>query len=217
MAFRDVPKILGSPIVVFEYIVLVSVVSGVTLSLIYCGIAGISPIPSSRISKNFMFSLVPTGSGTLCELGAGWGSLAFPMAKRFKGARVLAIELSPLPWLFMKVRHIVFWRKNLEIVRGNFLTHPLPDDVRAVVFYVHSKMLEKARPVLEQSLKPGTLIISNVFDIPGWEPEAVHRLEDSFCPQVYVYRVPESDPDTKIIALSPQKPTNQVLVGSLAS
>jgi hypothetical protein len=202
---------------VFEYIVLVSVVSGVTLSLIYCGITGISPIPSSRISRKFMLSLVPDGPGTLCDLGAGWGSVAFPLAKRFKSSRVLAIELSPLPWLFMKVRHLLFWRRNLEIVRSNFLTHPLPNDVRAVVFYVHSKMLEKVRPVLEQSLKPGTLIICNVFDIPGWEPEAVHRLEDSFCPQVYVYRVPVNDPTTTIINLSPQVPTKQVLVGSLAS
>jgi len=175
---------------VFEYMMLISVDGGVILSLVYCVITGISPIPSSRISKKFMLSLVPDGKGTLCDLGAGWGSVAFPLAKRFRDSRVLAIELSPVPWLFMKIRHYLFRRSNLNIIRGNFLTHPLPTDVRAVICYLHSELLEKARPVLEKSFRPGTLVISNVFDIPGWEPEAIHRIEDSFCPQIYVYRVP---------------------------
>jgi 16S rRNA A1518/A1519 N6-dimethyltransferase RsmA/KsgA/DIM1 with predicted DNA glycosylase/AP lyase activity len=140
-----------------------------------------------------MLSLIPDGKGTLCELGAGWGTLAMPMAKRFKSSQVIAIELSPVPWLFMKLRQILFARPNLEIIRANFLTHPLPNDVRVVVFYMHPQMLTKARPVLERALSPGTLVISNVFEIPGWEPEAVHKLEDSFCPQVYVYHVPEQE------------------------
>ncbi len=146
-----------------------------------------------------MFSLVPEGQGTLCELGAGWGTLAFPMAKRFRESPVLAIELSPLPWLFMKLRGLVFQRSNLHIVRANFLYHPYPEHVRAVVCYLHSEMLEKVRPVLEASLRPGTMVISNVFDVPGWQPDAVHRLEDSFCPQVYVYRVPERQPEITVL------------------
>ena len=146
-----------------------------------------------------MLTLVPDGEGTLCELGAGWGTLAFPMAKHFQCSRVFAIELSPLPWLFMKLRHLLFRRSNLDIVRGNFLSHSLPNDIRVVMCYLHSEMLEKARPVLEKVLEPGTLVISNVFDIPGWEPEIIHRLEDSFCPQVYVYRVPDRKPEMKVL------------------
>ncbi|MCW9040785.1 MAG: hypothetical protein OQJ76_09860 [Rhodospirillales bacterium] len=45
---------------------------------------------------------------------------------------------------------------------------------------------------LEAELEAGTLLISNSFDMPGWEPETIHRLDDSFCPEVYVYRVPEN-------------------------
>jgi len=185
--------------VIFEYVILVFVLCGVSISLIYCAITGISPIPSSRISKKFMLSLVPDGEGTLCELGAGWGTLAFPMAKRFPRSRVFAIELSPFPWLFMKLRHLLFRRSSLAIVRGNFLSHSLPNDIRVVICYLHSELLEKTRPVLEQVLEPGTLVISNVFDIPGWEPEIVHRIEDSFCPQIYVYRVPDHKPAMKIL------------------
>jgi len=184
----------GGTAIVFEYTVLFCVVSSIAQLLIYCAITGISPISSSRISRKFILSLVPEGAGTICELGAGWGSLAFPLAKQskqFGDERVLAIELSSLPWLYVKLRSLIFRRPNLDIVRANFLAYPLPSDTKAVVCYLHSEMLEKARPVLEQFLNPGTIVISNVFDIPGWEPESVHRLEDSFCPQVYVYRVPE--------------------------
>jgi len=185
---------------VFDYFVLVSVVTSITILLIYCAITGISPIPSSSISRNFMYSLLEKGkTGTIVELGAGWGSVAFPIAGLFPQSAVFAIELSPIPWFAMKLRHQVFRYANLEIVRANFLKFPLPADTRAVICYLHSEMLEKARPILEKSLKPGTIVISNVFDIPGWEPEAVHRLEDSFCPQVYVYRVPDTKPEMTVL------------------
>jgi len=184
----------------FDYFVLISVVTSVTVLLVYCAITGISPIPSSSISRDHMFSLIEKGeTGTIVELGAGWGSVAFPMAGLFPESGIFAIELSPIPWFVMKLRHLVFRYSNLEIVRANFLKYPLPADTRVVVCYLHSEMLEKARPVLERTLKPGTKVISNVFDIPGWEPEAVHRLEDSFCPQVYVYRVPDLRPEMTVL------------------
>ena len=97
-------------------------VSSIAQLLIYCAITGISPISSSRISRKFILSLVPEGAGTICELGAGWGSLAFPLAKQskqFGDERVLAIELSSLPWLYVKLRSLIFRRPNLDIVRAN--------------------------------------------------------------------------------------------------
>ena len=63
----------------FEYAVLFVVLAGTSISLVYCGITGISPIPSSRLSRRFMMGLVPADlEGGICEMGAGWGTLAFP-------------------------------------------------------------------------------------------------------------------------------------------
>ena len=174
----------------FEYSILCVTVVGVLVSLFYCGVTGISPIPSSSPSRACILENLPEGlSGNVCELGAGWGTLAFPLAAALPDLEIIAFELSPIPWLFMLARDKLTRRNNLTIHRRNFFKDKF-DDVSLVVCYLHSECLEKLRPKMESELLPGTLVLSNTFEIPGWEPEAIHRLEDSFCPQVYVYRVP---------------------------
>ena len=59
-----------------------------------------------------------------------------------------------------------------------------------VVAYLHSEGLAKVRDKMERELAPGTLVLSNTFEIPGWTHEEIHQLDCSFCPQVYLYRVP---------------------------
>ncbi len=175
---------------IFEYSVLAAVTVGFVVSMYYCLITGISPIPSSRISTNHILDIAPEQViGDILELGAGWGTLAFPLAGLYPGNRILAYELSPVPWLFMKIRWLVYRRGNLDILRRDFRNAPL-EGVGLVVAYLHSEGLAKVRDKMERELKPGTLVVSNVFDIPGWTPEAKHGLDDSFCPQVYLYRVP---------------------------
>lgn len=175
---------------IFEYSVLGIVGIGFVVSGYYCLVTGISPIPSSRISTNHILDIAPEQViGDILELGAGWGTLAFPLAGLYPGNRILAYELSPVPWLFMKLRHALFQHANLDIRRRDFRKASL-ESVGLVVAYLHSEGLAKVRDKMERELKPGTLVLSNVFDIPGWTPEAKHQLADSFCPQVYLYRVP---------------------------
>jgi len=179
--------------VLFEYTLLAVVLVGCTVNLVYCAVTGISPIPSSRTSREFMFSLLPHEfDGEIVELGAGWGTLAFPLAKRFSKSNVRAYELSPIPWLVMRMRWALSTRTNLRLFRANFLKVPIRGETKAVMCYLHSEVLEKVRPKLERELAPGTLFVSNVFEVPGWVPEAVHKIDCSFCPQVYVYRVPSA-------------------------
>lgn len=177
----------------FEYSVLGVIVVGVVVSLYYCGVTGISTIPSSSISRDCILGNIPEDlSGTALELGAGWGTLAFPMAAAQPELQVVALELSPIPWMFMYIRDkLTGGRANISLLRRNFFKHNF-DNASLVVCYLHSECLEKLRPKMEAELRPGTLVLSNTFTIPGWQPEAVHRLDDSFCPQVYVYRVPDS-------------------------
>jgi hypothetical protein len=176
--------------VIVGYGVLAAVLIAVPVSLAYCIVTGISPIPSTSTARDCMFACLPADlTGKVAELGAGWGSLAFPLAAQFPSVEVLAFEVSPVPWLFMLARYALVRPFNVTIRRRNFMRESL-EGVSAVVCYLHSEALAKARAKLEAELAPGTLVISNTFDIPGWEPERVYRLDDSFCPEVYVYRVP---------------------------
>lgn len=186
----DVTNAREPVILIFEYSLLIVVWAGVLVSVYYSLVTGISPIPSSRISTNHIMEILPENLvGDIIELGAGWGTLAFPLAALFPGNRVLAYELSPVPWLFMKLRHLAQQSKNLTIIRSDFHKASLKG-VGIVVAYLHSEGLAKIREKMERELAPGTLVVSNTFEIPGWTYEACHQLDDSFCPQVYLYRVP---------------------------
>lgn len=163
----------------------------VIVTTYYVVVTGISPMPSSRKSRKKIQEILNlAGVACVVDLGAGWGNLAFSIASVMPEAELMAYELSPFPWLMMKVRNKLFGPRNVTVQRRDFRKVSL-EGTDAVVCYLYSELLEKIRPKLERELAPGTLVVSNVFDIPGWHPEAVHKLYDSQCPQIYVYRVPE--------------------------
>jgi tRNA A58 N-methylase Trm61 len=99
-------KIIGTPAsektgssMFFDYLILVLVLSGIFLSLFYCWLTGISPVSSTfKSSRKIIKTVSSKQKGVICELGAGWGALAFPLARRCPESRVVAYELSPVPW-----------------------------------------------------------------------------------------------------------------------
>ncbi|MCP5368223.1 MAG: SAM-dependent methyltransferase [Hyphomicrobiales bacterium] len=177
---------------VFDVTVLALAVAGSTTSLAYTAITGISPVPSTRRARRRILDCIPRDyDGTIYELGAGWGHLALPLARRFPRARVVAYELSPFPWAAMVLWRALARRRNLTIHRRNFLKHDLTGRPAVIVCYLHTEALVRLRPQMERQLPAGSLVISNAFEVPGWTPEAAHRLDDTMCPYIYVYRVPE--------------------------
>ena len=102
---------------------------------------------------------------------------------------MIAYELSPFPWLYMLIRARLCIRPNLTIRRGNIHMLPL-DGAVAVYMYLHSQCVKKLKPRLEAELAPGTLVVSNTFEVPGWHPKEIHQLDDTMCPQIMVYRTP---------------------------
>ncbi len=170
-----------------DYAILVIVLSAIVVSLLYTFITGISPVSSSFQSrKNIIRTVAPDQEGFIYELGAGWGAVAFPLARRCPDATVVAYELSPLPWLFLKVRTLLFGPRNLKVFRRDFLKDNL-SKASLVVCYLYPGAMEKLSPKLIQELKPTARVISNTFEIPAWTPSLIQNLEDVMCPQIFYY------------------------------
>ena len=56
-----------------------------------------------RTASKAIGDLMPAQfDGCVYELGSGWGQLAIHLAATYPSAQVIAIELSPLPYLFSK-------------------------------------------------------------------------------------------------------------------
>ena len=173
----------------FHYLMLVLVVSGIFLSLYYSLLTGISPVSSTFKSRNNIIKAVSsTQKGIIYELGAGWGALAFPLARRCTESKVVAYELSPVPWIFLKLRAFLFGPRNLKIERRNFLKDDL-SKASLVVCYLYPGAMTKLSSKLALELKPSARVISNTFEIPTWKPTAIQNLEDVMCPQVFFYKM----------------------------
>ena len=174
---------------VLEMAVLALCLVAIALILAYTLITGMPPMPTAPHVKRVLLDAVPAElDGTIFEFGSGWGTLAFPLARRHPGCRVVAIELSPLPWLVSRLWQALQPLPNLSFRRADFFKVPL-DGAALVVCYVQTDCMTKLRAKFEAELPPGAHVLSNTFAVPGWTPDAMHQTKDMYATKVYLYRV----------------------------
>jgi tRNA G46 methylase TrmB len=79
---------------IFDFLLLITAIF-ISVSLIYCTLKlGISPMPSSSKAYNTMMKLVDeTGSGSIIDLGSGWGNFVIRIAKKNPHRQVIPITL----------------------------------------------------------------------------------------------------------------------------
>lgn len=121
----------------------------------------------------------------IAELGSGWGGLSAAMARNFPKAGIQGFELSPFPYWFSKLRE----RRNLRFTRSDIFDQDL-SEFDAVVYYLSPVVAERLSAKLKEELKPGTLIVSNAFQLPGFEPVEVLETNIGVKINIYIYRTP---------------------------
>lgn len=173
-----------------EAILLVTLLLGGLLIVGYALRTGVPPMPSTPGTRQAMLRLLPVAvDGTVYELGSGWGGLARLLARRYPRNQVVAIELSPLPWLFATAIQWLRPLPNLRFRRADFHSVPLAD-AGAVAVYLMPRPLHRLAPKLTAELAPGTPVVSAVFALPGWEPRAALLDNDTGPSPVYRYAAP---------------------------
>lgn len=135
-------------------------------------------MPSSRKAKRAVVSLVEEPK-VIYELGSGWGGLAKQLAKTFPDSKVLAFELSPIPFFWSKIQS--FQVKNLTIYRRDFLKEDLTK-ADTLVCYLYPKGME----LVEKKLTNQT-VISNSFALPNRKPSKTLSLNDFSATPIYRY------------------------------
>ncbi len=149
-------------------------------------VVGISPMPSSPRVRDAVVAALPHAlDGEVHELGAGWGTLAVPLARRFPRARVIAWESSWVPWsvLWLRARGV----PNLVVRRADFFQADLRQ-AQAVVCYLFTGAMERLRAKFEAELAPGTWVVSHTFALRGWVAQRTHTVDDLYRTPVFLYR-----------------------------
>lgn len=150
---------------------------------------GISPMPTSPLAKKRIMEALPLKvDGVIYELGSGWGTLVFPLAKKYPNCRVIGIESSPVPYYFSKFRQLFMPVRNLELLRCNLMEISIKD-AGLVVCYLYPGAMNKLKTKFEKELKPGTWVLSNTFAVPGWDPYRAYDIGDIYSTKIYLYHI----------------------------
>lgn len=148
---------------------------------------GISPMPTSYKVCQALFENLPQQCrGTIYELGSGWGTLAFPLARKYPHCMIIAYENSPIPYFYSKIRLLLTGHQNLLIMRADFFRKGL-DDANLVICYLYPAAMVKLKDKFEKELPKGTLVVSHTFAVPGWKPQQIIEVPDIYHSKIYFY------------------------------
>ncbi|MBZ5595771.1 MAG: class I SAM-dependent methyltransferase [Acidobacteriia bacterium] len=146
------------------------------------------PTPEVVIERMLTLAQLKPGE-TLYDLGSGEGRILITAARKFK-AKAVGIELSPELCKAAMV-HVKALRleDQIRIIHGNLLKVDLsPADV--VTIYLLTASNDLLRPNLERDLKPGARVVSHDYQIRGWKPSVVEKVEaEGRARTIYVYEI----------------------------
>ena len=169
-------------------LVVSTVVCSGILIVLYSLYNGISPMPTSPKVKHQLLHVLSQNEiqGTICELGSGWGTLAFALARRFPKCRIIAYENSLVPYIYSQIYKLVIKTENLHIKQENFFNVPL-SEADVIVCYLSPNIMACLQPKLESELRQGTLVLTNTFALPSWIPQQTVEVEDLYGTKIYIY------------------------------
>jgi len=126
----------------------------------------------------------------LFDLGCGDGRVLITAARKF-GAKAVGIELSPkLVEAANEQIKTLRLEDQVKVIQGDLLEADLRSaDVVTIYLLTHSN--DKLRPNLERYLKRGARVVSHDFQVRGWKPIRVDKLEVyRRTHSIYVYEMP---------------------------
>lgn len=124
----------------------------------------------------------------IAELGSGWGTLAFALARHFPNCKIRSYEISPFPFLVSKIIAYCLTLPNLTIQRKDFF-HVSLNNISLVVCYLYPGAMQRLKAKFEEELPSHAYVISHTFAVPGWKPIRLEHAQDLYQTPIYLYQV----------------------------
>ncbi|MGB9598593.1 MAG: hypothetical protein ACPLZH_01985 [Minisyncoccales bacterium] len=135
-------------------------------------------VPTRKRDLKRIFQLAELKEGErVYELGFGDGRFILEAVKKYK-VKGFGVEIIPIFYFYVWFKSLFLKnRKDLVLKCGNLFNVDL-SSADLVYFWGMPETIEKKlKSKLERELKPGCRVISYVFEIKGWKPDKVSKLE----------------------------------------
>lgn len=139
---------------------------------------------SNRRTVAALDALLPPGAIRFLDAGAGTGSALRPLARAHPHSHFVGIEAAPAPWLIGWLMSRA--QANVEWRRGNFWAHDWSGYDLVYVFLSPVPMPEVWAKAC-RDMRPGALLVSNSFAVPGIEPVRVIEPDAAGRRPLFVY------------------------------
>jgi len=152
------------------------------------GREGVPLYLSNRTTWTALADMLPQTQGLkIIDIGGGIGGTALFLARQRPDAEVLSVESAPIPAVLAKLRGALSGLKNVTMVYGDFWKQDL-DGYQVAYAFLSPVPMERLYKKVRAEMKPGSLFISNSFEVPGVEADQVVELNDSRQTKLYLWR-----------------------------
>ncbi|MUM64096.1 methyltransferase domain-containing protein [Acidianus infernus] len=149
------------------------------------------PTPEPVVRK--MLEIAKVGPEDIVyDLGCGDGRIVITAAKEFNAKKAVGIDINDerIKEALENVKKNGVEGKVI-IEKGNFFDIDL-SEATVVTMFLLTNVNEMLKPKLEKELKPGTRVVSHEFEMRGWTPKEVVKVEDGNMNHiVYLYVIGE--------------------------
>jgi SAM-dependent methyltransferase len=148
-----------------EILVVLAVI--LLISIVWTNFYGAPWVPTSMKMVHTMLTIAEVGPDDLLyDLGCGDGRVIVTAARRY-GARAVGIEIDPLRYFWCRALiSILGLNERVTILFGDFFSQDL-SRADVVTCFLLQDTNNKLEEKLKLELKPGTRVVSNLFNFPG--------------------------------------------------
>jgi hypothetical protein len=180
------------PIWVWIFIILAGSLFGLKMTYVLCTALALPTtqgalyVSTTRARIAAFIDAVPMKKGqTMVDLGCGDGRVLREVCKNYK-IRTIGFEINLMAYI--KARVLSLGLKQVEIRRQNFWSQNLAG-ADVVFCYLYPDVMQRLSAKLKAELRPGTLVVSCNFALPGFKPLRVLRPEGSLhSDPVFIYK-----------------------------
>lgn len=152
------------------YLLLFSVIVGVAVAFLleFIGILSFAVpyLPTKRRLVEFLTKEIHLDEGnSLYDLGAGDGRVVRAFARAYPKAKIIGVELAPLPLILYSVYSIFSKPSNAHVLVSDFNTVHLRGATH-VYCYLLPKTMEALAEKFDRELEKGAMVYSCEFAIP---------------------------------------------------